>query len=88
MQLFGCPHTRDRDRNAVQAIDEAIGTARRTGVRLQVSHITPRGGMRDAEAALEHIDQARAAGLDVGFDMHTRRFGFTHLKNLLPLWVL
>ena len=81
-------HTRDRDRNAVQAIDEAIGTARRTGVRLQVSHITPRGGMRDTEAALDHIDQARAAGLDVGFDMHTRLFGFTHLKNLLPLWVL
>lgn len=81
-------HTRDRDRHAIGAIDEAIGTARRTGVRLQVSHITPRGGMGDTEAALRHIDQARAAGLDVGFDMHTRLFGFTHLKNLLPLWVM
>lgn len=81
-------HVRDRDRYAVQAIDEAIETSRRTGVRLQISHITPRGGMADTQAALTRIDNALADGLDVGFDMHTRLFGFTHLKNLLPMWAL
>ena len=81
-------HVRDRDERAIEAIDEAIGTAARTGVRLQISHITPRGGLADAEAALLRVDNALAAGLDVGFDMHTRLFGFTHLKNLLPMWVL
>ncbi len=81
-------HTRDRDRKAIEAIDEAICTAARTGVRLQISHLTPRGGMQDAEAALSCVDRAVSMGLQVGFDMHTRRFGFTHLKNLLPLWVM
>ncbi|MFO1193584.1 MAG: amidohydrolase family protein [Rhodoferax sp.] len=81
-------HTRDRDRRALEAIDEAIGTARRTGVRLQISHITPRSGMPGTIGALERVDRARADGLDVGFDMHTRLFGFTHLKNLLPMWAL
>ena len=81
-------HVRDRDQHAVAAIDEAIATSRRTGVRLQISHITPRGGMVDTEAALSRVDKALAEGLDVGFDMHTRLFGFTHLKNLLPMWVL
>ena len=38
--------------------------------------------------ALARVDGALAEGLDVGFDMHTRLFGFTHLKNLLPMWVL
>lgn len=81
-------HARDRDKRALEAIDEAIGTAARTGVRLQISHITPRGPLADTEAALLRVDKARAAGMDVGFDMHTRLFGFTHLKNLLPLWAM
>lgn len=81
-------HTRHRDRRALEAIDEAVQTAARTGVALQISHITPRAGLPEAAAALERVDQARAAGLDIGFDMHTRLFGFTHLKNLLPLWAL
>jgi len=81
-------HTRDRDSLALKAIQEAINAAARTGVRLQVSHITPRGGMHDTEEALKLIDAARQRGLDVGFDMHTRLFGFTHLKQLLPLWAM
>ena len=81
-------HTRNRDHHAVAAINEAIDTAKRTDVRLQISHITPRGGLADTAAALEQVNQALAAGLDVGFDMHTRMFGFTHLKNLLPMWVM
>jgi N-acyl-D-aspartate/D-glutamate deacylase len=81
-------HTRDRDSLALAAIEEAIDTATEVGVRLQVSHITPRGGMNDTEQALRVIDEARRRGLDVGFDMHTRLFGFTHLQQLLPLWVM
>lgn len=81
-------HTRDRDRRAIEAIDEAITTAARAGVRLQVSHLTPRGGRQDTEEALQRIARARAQGQEVGFDMHTRLFGFTHLKQLLPLWAM
>jgi len=85
---FYATHTRNRDSRALAAIDEAIGTARRTGVPLQISHITPRLDTEGTLIALERVDHARADGLEVNFDMHTRMFGFTHLKNLLPLWAL
>ena len=81
-------HTRNRDEAAVEAVDEAIRTAERAGARLQVSHITPRGGRADTERAIEHVDAARARGQDVAFDMHTRFFGTTYLKVILPPWAL
>ena len=42
----GCTpcHTRNKDVRAVEAVDEAIATAERAGVRLQVSHLVPRPG--------------------------------------------
>ncbi len=81
-------HTRDRDAGAVGAVAEAIRTAETAGARLQVSHITPRGGWRDAERAIELVDKARDRGLDVAFDMHTRLFGTTYLKAVLPAWAM
>jgi N-acyl-D-aspartate/D-glutamate deacylase len=78
-------HTRNRDEGALEAIDEALRTAARAGARLQISHITPRRGRAVAERAVEMVDKARATGLDVAFDMHTRLFGTTYLKTLLPL---
>jgi N-acyl-D-amino-acid deacylase len=79
-------HTRDRDAHAVEAIAEAIDAARDSGVRLQVSHITPRTGLAVTEEAIRLVERARESGLDVAFDMHTRTFGFTHLKNVIPPW--
>ena len=81
-------HTRNRDEAAVEAVDEAIRTAECAGARLQVSHLTPRGGRADTERAIEHIDAARGRGQDVAFDMHTRFFGTTYLKVVLPPWAL
>ena len=59
-------HTRNRDEEAVEAVAEAeaIRTAARAGVRLQVSHITPRGGRADLERSIELVDTARAGGAD------------------------
>ena len=81
-------HTRNRDEAAVEAVDEAIRTAARAGARLQVSHITPRGGRADTERTIEHVDAARAKGQDVAFDMHTRFFGTTYLQVILPPWAM
>lgn len=81
-------HTRDRDAGAVAAVEEAVRTARKAGVRLQVSHIVPRSGAAATEACIAAVDRAREQGVDAAFDMHTRFFGFTHLKNLLPDWAL
>ena len=82
-------HTRKRDEGAVAAIHEALNAARRTGVRLQISHLLPRktdgGELEQSIAAVEH---ARGQGVSVQFDMHTRSFGFTFLSTLLPAWAL
>jgi N-acyl-D-aspartate/D-glutamate deacylase len=80
-------HTRARDAGALAAIEEALATARATGVRLQVSHLIPRrtaGG--ELEGALGLVEGAVAEGLDVHFDMHTRPFGTTMLSTLIPPW--
>jgi N-acyl-D-amino-acid deacylase len=84
--LLYATHTRRRDRGAVAAVEEALETARRAGVRLQVSHLLPRGGCGDSEACVERIQAARNAGQDVAFDMHTRTFALTYLHAMLPPW--
>lgn len=83
-------HTRNKDVRAVEGVAEAIETARRAGVRLQVSHVLPRpGAPADALArSMACIDEANADGLDVAFDIHTRLFGFTNLSVALPRWVV
>jgi N-acyl-D-amino-acid deacylase len=81
-------HTRDRDASAVEAVEEAIRTAERAGVRLQVSHLVPRSGFEAGHRCIETVEAARARGLDVAFDMHTRLFGFTFLSSVLPAWAV
>jgi N-acyl-D-amino-acid deacylase len=85
---FYATHTRERDAFAAEAVSEAIRTARSAGARLQISHIVPRTGIDVVRNCLDLVDRARADGVDVAFDMHTRLFGFTHLKTLLPVWVM
>lgn len=77
-------HTRYRDEGAVEAVAEALTTAERSGVRLQVSHIVPRSGLAAGRRCIAAVDAARDRGLDVAFDMHTRLFGFTFLAAALP----
>ncbi len=77
-------HTRARDGGAAAAVEEAVATAERTGVRLQVSHLIPRSGLAEGRRCVEAVDAARRRGVDVAFDMHTRLFGFTFLASALP----
>ncbi len=80
-------HTRDRDAAAVEGIEEAVRTAERAGVRLQVSHLLPRTTKdRADERAIEVIEDARARGIDIAFDQHTRLFGTTYLNTIVPSW--
>jgi N-acyl-D-aspartate/D-glutamate deacylase len=84
---FYATHTRYRDAGAVQAVEEAIATAREADIRLQISHLLPRGGHEDCMRCLELVHAARDSGQDVAFDMHTRLFGLTFLHTMLPAWV-
>lgn len=81
-------HTRRRDAGAADAVTEAVRTAESAGVRLQVSHLIPRSGLREGERCLDVVDAARQRGTDVAFDMHTRLFGFTYLPTVLPAWAM
>ncbi len=83
-------HTRDRNvaAGAEAGIREAIRAAEASGARLQVSHLLPRTGMDSGVRCMALIDDARAAGVDVEFDQHTRRHGFTYLQVALPPWAL
>jgi N-acyl-D-amino-acid deacylase len=80
-------HTRFRDGGSVGAVEEALETARSTGVQLQISHLLPRGGRNDCEQCVALVDAAARAGQDVAFDMHTRLFGLTFLHAMLPPWL-
>lgn len=86
--LLYATHTRHRDHGAVAAVEEALHTARAMDVRVQVSHLLPRGGRTDCERCVEAVEGARAGGQDVHFDMHTRAFSFTFLHAMLPAWAL
>lgn len=79
-------HTRNRDADAVGAVAEAVRTAETAGVRLQLSHIVPRGGREDTERTIELVVRSQERGSGAAFDMHTRLFGTTYLKALIPGW--
>ena len=81
-------HTRRRDEGAAAAVEEAVRTAAKAGVRLQVSHLLPRNGRAEGERCIEIVEAARAQGQDVAFDMHTRRFGTTYLNTVIPPWAM
>ena len=81
-------HTRKRDEGADEAVAEALRTAQRAGVKLQVSHLVPRNGLESARRCTALVEAAAAGGMDVAFDMHTRLYGTTFLLTALPPWAL
>jgi N-acyl-D-amino-acid deacylase len=74
----------------LSALREALDLARRTGVRLQVSHLQPVGtrAWRACEACLRAIEQAAADGVDVRFDITPRTVREVPVTLLLPPWFL
>jgi len=81
-------HTRRRDEGAADSVAEAVRVARAAQARLQVSHLVPRNGIEESRRSMQIVEDARAEGLDVEFDMHTRLYGLTHLYAALPPWAL
>ena len=81
-------HTRRRDDGADEAVAEALRTAERAGVRLQVSHLVPRNGAESSRRCIELVEDSAASGMDVAFDMHTRLYGTTFLLTALPAWAV
>ncbi|MGH9672170.1 MAG: N-acyl-D-amino-acid deacylase family protein [Bryobacteraceae bacterium] len=83
-------HMRDYSSRLVEAVDEQIGLARRTGCRVQISHMQA-AGRRHWERfapALERIEKAAADGCDIAFDCYPYAAGSTVLTQLLPSWTM
>jgi len=74
----------------LKAIDDMLGLARRTGVRLQFSHLIFVGSKtwKTVDEAVELFDRAIDDGVDVCFDMFPYGCGATLLNTLLPEWFM
>jgi N-acyl-D-amino-acid deacylase len=83
-------HIRDYGDSLMEATEEQLELARRTGCRLQISHLQavgPRNWDKQARV-LERIENAAAAGMDVGFDCYPYTHGSTVMTQLLPQWAM
>jgi N-acyl-D-amino-acid deacylase len=71
----------------IASLNEAISTAQRTGLRLHVSHASPKfpntGAVR---SAIEMMQTARDEGLQISCDAHPYLAAMTFLASLLPPW--
>ncbi|MGI8959912.1 MAG: N-acyl-D-amino-acid deacylase family protein [Bryobacteraceae bacterium] len=83
-------HMRDYGDRLIEAIDEQLQLAQRTGCRLQISHLQAVGPRNwdKQRFALDKINNAAAKGVDVGFDCYPYTHASTVLTQLLPQWAL
>jgi N-acyl-D-amino-acid deacylase len=82
-------HVRDESRGVITAIREAVDTAERAGVRLQIVHVKVSGtdSWGTAGGVLEAVEAARSRGVRVHCDQYPYTAASNPLRNLLPLWV-
>jgi N-acyl-D-aspartate/D-glutamate deacylase len=71
----------------IRAVRELVGLARRTGVRLQISHLAVAGrrAWPSVDAVLDELD---AADADVGFDVIPYPVGVGPLQMIFPPWAV
>ncbi|MEO8658407.1 MAG: D-aminoacylase [Bryobacteraceae bacterium] len=83
-------HMRSYSDGLVTAAREQIALARATGCRLQISHLQAAGraNWELQHQALDEIEEARAEGIDVEFDIYPYQCGSTVLTQWLPDWCL
>jgi len=79
-------HVRNYAGRLLESLDEQLGLARRTGCRLQISHLQAVGGKtwHLQARAVERIEAARDEGVDVMFDCYPYVAGSTVLTQWLP----
>ncbi len=79
-------HIRSYSAGLVAAVEEQIELARRTGCRLQISHLQAVGAANwpQHRRALEAIEAAHGQGVDVEFDCYPYIAGSSMLTQLLP----
>ena len=81
-----CTHMRDEGDSIVSSVEEALRTAKNSGVRLVISHhkITGQRNFGLSERTLAMVDEANASGMDVYFDQYPYVAGATNLTAAMP----
>ena len=81
-------HLRSEGTHLLEALDEAIETARISGVALQISHFKTSGpaNWHLLEPAIARIEKARADGIRVYADRYPYTAAGTDLDVILPEW--
>jgi N-acyl-D-aspartate/D-glutamate deacylase len=74
----------------LRALREMLDVARKTGIRLQISHFifVGRKSWSTAEACLRMVDEARREGVDVMIDAFPYTCGNTTINVVFPYWFL
>ena len=80
-QLLGRSHL-------LRAFDELVEITRGTNLKLQYSHaiFVGRSSLKDKEELLRMMDQLRAEGVDVMFDIYNECLGVSVITVILPAW--
>jgi len=82
-------HIRNEGTHLLEAIDELLEIARRSGAPAEIWHLKAAGPVnwRKLDAALERVETARAEGLRITADMYTYSASASGLDATMPGWV-
>lgn len=82
-------HVRGEKEELIGAIEEALDIAKKSGVKLHISHLKAMGekNWNLMDEALKLIEQAKEGGIDVTFDVYPYTNTGSILYVLLPDWV-
>ena len=82
-------HMRSEGSRLLEAVDELIAIARRSGARAEIYHLKAGGRANWPKMAqvLAKVDSARAAGLAITADIYPYPAGATGLDAAMPPWV-
>lgn len=80
-------HMRNEDDRVEESVKEAIDIARKSGVRLEISHLKAQNAnnWHKGPALLRLIEEARSEGIDVTFDRYPYIAFSTGLTSFIPL---
>lgn len=81
-------HMRSEGNDILEAIQETLNMGRKTGVRVEISHLKISGASNwdKVDAALFLIRDAREEGIDVAADRYPYTSGCTELDVIFPDW--
>lgn len=83
-------HMRSQSTGLLESIRDSIRVGREAGLPVEISHLLALGGPNwdKYDSALALIDEARAEGVDIMYDMYPYTAGCTMLRVILPPWVM